>query len=76
MPDRDKGGDGCGVAWLMELAVVVLSMAAIRLANRSFVKFFSPWFTALHLLPSIASSVSLIIGAAANLRIWSAGSKE
>jgi|SRR6185295_8763515 len=36
---------------------MVLSMAAIRFANRSFVKFFSRWFTALNLLPSIATAL-------------------
>jgi hypothetical protein len=34
-----------------------LSMAAIRFANRSFVKFFSRWFTALNLLPSIVTAL-------------------
>jgi hypothetical protein len=36
---------------------MVLSMAAIRFANRSFVKFFSRCFTALNLMPSIATAL-------------------
>jgi hypothetical protein len=42
---------------------MVLSIAAIRFTNRSSVKFFSRWFTALNLLPSIATVLQMQVPA-------------
>ena len=47
--------DVVGYCRLMERRAIVFSMAAMRRFSRSCVKFFSLAFTALNLLPSIAT---------------------